>query len=164
MWCYIQWRVFEEYATNYRLFLDANCISTVAESEYHYLKRKGSLSNSYNVDNLSGYWLSHKERYDALINRVDEELQERFLQSLALIASRTWAHFYDCEDEDQTKIIKEVREMNVFTKQYIPLFGKKNWKLSRRIGVFFPHFLSNISFRASWLLNRWNKRFNGGIN
>ncbi len=139
-------RVFEEFATTYKVFLEATCISTLAVSKYHYLNRKGSLSNSYSADNLSGYWLSHKERYDALINRVDEELQERLLQSLAVAASRTWAHLYDCKYEARTKISKELREMNAFTKQRIPLFGNRDWKLSRRIGVFFPHFMNPGSF------------------
>ena len=52
---------------------------------------------------------------------------------------------------------EELREMNVFTKQHIPLFGKRDWKVSQRVGVFFPHFMSNISFLASWLINRMNK-------
>jgi len=146
-------RVFEEYATTYRLFLDANYISTVAESEYHYFKRKGSLSTSYNADNLSGYWISHKERYDALINQVDEESRDKLVWYLALAASRTWAHLYDCEKADRAKINDELQEMNTFTKQHIPLFGKRDWKLSRRIGVFFPHFMNPGSFYLAWIGN-----------
>ena len=152
-------RIFEEYATTYRLFLDANCISTIAGSKYHYLQRKGSLSNNHEMKNLVGYWLSHRERYEALYDQVDEETKPELMRFLATAASRTWAYYLDCPVKERETNNVIISEMNFFTKQHLPMFGDRKWHSSLRICVFFPHFLNRLSFGIAWFINRINRGF-----
>ena len=45
--CFPDRRVFEEKATTYRLFTDANFVCTISPGKYHYLCREWSLSRTH---------------------------------------------------------------------------------------------------------------------
>ena len=51
----------------------------------------------------------------------------------------------------------------VFTKYHIPILGYKKWGLRLRIGVFFPHFCSNLSFKMAWLINNMRIKSRTGL-
>ena len=147
-------RVFEEIATTWRAYMDAESICTVSSNKYHYLQRKESLSKRHDMKSLVGYWLSHKERFVGLYELVESDSQIKLLWFCAKAVSRMWAYYFSCSVEERLQNQQTIQDMNVFTKKWIPLFGYKGWELKLRIGVFFPHFLSSVSLRTAWILNR----------
>lgn len=152
-----QGRVFEDVATTYIVFSSADHVIAIPESKYHYLKRKDSLSEKHCIYNLIGYWLSHKERFDALYNQVDENGKQILLQRCAVAAVRTWSYYNDCIADDREAYNDVICEMNAFVRQYFLLFGDKEWNLLLRAGIFFPHFYNVLSFRTAWMINHIRK-------
>lgn len=147
-------RVYEEWATTYKVFSSCNCVCSMDICLYHYFQRRGSLSRTHNMNNLVGRWLSCKEQLDFLWNTVDEAARSILLRNCANAAGRMWAYYYDCTDEDRKRNKVFVREVNRFTKQHFPLFGDNKWPFRLRIGVLFPHFENVISFRIAKMINR----------
>lgn len=146
-------RVYEDIATTYKLFFEARCVCTVSASKYHYLKRDDSLSGRKTVKNRVGYWRSHRERFEALNEQRDEAERRLLIRFCARAAARMWADYARFSPEEREACGDTAREIHAFTKRYIPLFGDKDWNLRLRIGVFFPHFYSHLSFRTAWLVN-----------
>lgn len=145
-------RLFEDVATTYRLLTEAGTVCTVEDCKYHHLQRQGSLAQHYSMKNLAGYWLSHKERYDFLKDKVGAAEKKVLTRKCARAAARTWAHYHDCGPEERNAYAAAVREMNRFVRQCIPLFGERGWDTALRIGVFFPHFNNSLSFFLSRML------------
>ena len=156
-------RVFEDVATTYRLLNAANYICTVSPVKYCYRVRKDSISRKIDIDNLIGYWKSHKERFEYLERHLPE-LTSVELGLCAKATARTWAHYYDCNKEKRILYSDIIQDMNVFTKKNITLFGNRSWKLRLRIGVIFPHFNNAISFKIAWIINNFASLFTNGLN
>lgn len=150
-------RIYEDIATTYRVLASAERIHVLAESKYHYRRREGSLSKVRDLKNIEDYWLSHKEKFDNLSNQVNESARNNLLKSCARAAARAWALYDECTDGERGNYDTVIRDIHSFTKENIPLFGLKEWSLTMRIGVFFPHFLNVVSFRLAWLIFKLNK-------
>ena len=150
-------RVFEEYATTYRVYASINNICTVNALCYHYLQRKDSLAKTRDLKNLMGFWRSHNERYIFLKDQVDEETNQRLLKLCASAIARAWAYYYECTKEDKCDYDKDIQTMNAFTRNQFAYFGDKSWEITLRIGIFFPHFLNGLSFWVAWFINRLHK-------
>lgn len=153
-------RIFEEYSVTYQVFAASDTVSTTGTSKYHYLQRKDSLSRIHDMNNLIGYWRSNKERYEFLEKHDKKSSMKEQLRYCATAVARTWAYYYDCSLDERNTYNDTVLEMNAFTKQHIPLFGERDWRLSLRVGVWFPHYNNKLSFRMSWLINRVFKKIN----
>lgn len=134
--------------------MNADSICTVPSNKYHYLQRRESLSKSHAMKRLVGYWLSHKERFDALYENVDSCSQRKLLEYCAKAVARMWAYYDSCTEEDRIHNQKVIHDMNVFAKNRLPLFGLKEWELKLRAEVFFSHFDGGISFHTACILNR----------
>lgn len=147
-------RVYEDVATTYRIFAAASRVCTIANSKYHYLIRKGSISNSHNMQNLAGYWQSVKERADFLWNKVDEDGRQHLIKWCALAVARTWAYYYDSPNEERQKHREILFQMNAYSREHIKLFGDKDWDLKLRVGSIFPHYYNALSFKFAWIVNR----------
>ena len=160
-------RVFEDVAVTYQVFSRIDRICTVCMSKYHYQQRIGSLSEEKDEKSLVGYWQSHRERYEFLQGIGDDQLLSQELVFCGFGAARIWALYCDFDRCGIEPITDTVKEIHVFTKRYIPIFGKNGWGLRLRIGVFFPHFLNGLSFRSAWLMNRLYRSvvglMNGGV-
>ena len=151
-------RVFEDVATTYQVFDAVPLISCVPAAKYHYTYREDSLSSSHSMKNLTDCWLSHKERFDYLWDRADDADRKRLLEWCGMAAARLWAYYVDCSEEEHSTYGETVREINAFAKEQLPLFADRTWIIARRIGVFFPHFQNDLSFRAAWLINRLHRK------
>ena len=147
-------RVSEDIAVTYKLLEKANLVTGISVPLYHYLQRDSSITRTYNMDNLVGYWYSVYEQYEYLIDRVSERGKTNLLRQCALAAARTWAHYYDCCREERIQNKAVLSEMNQYMIKNIKMFGEDNWSFNLRIGVVFPHFINVLSFRAAWLINR----------
>lgn len=151
-------RAYEDIAVTYRVFAVAYKVCTLKECKYHYQRRPRSVSKTYNMSNLAGYWLSHKERYDFL--KTHERNDEIWMQLrfCARAAARTWALYCDCTSDDWNAYDSVVSEINNFVRNNIPLFGHKEWGKAMQIGVFFPHFNNMLSFRLAWMAFKMVKK------
>ena len=151
-------RVHEDTAITCKILLNLNTVCSITFPKYHYRQREGSLSKSHEMNCLVGYWLSNREQYEFLKERVDEESNRILRRFCAIAISRAWAHYYDCAFEDRISNRTIFIEMKDFTNCTFPLFGEKWWKLRLRIGIIFPHFYNNWSFRIAWLINHLTRR------
>lgn len=147
-------RIYEDVAVTYQLIGASNCVCIFPASKYHYLQRIDSLSRIHNMKNLTDYWLSHSERYQALKKQVDEKTRLALLLPCSQAAIRTWAYYYDCPAMERAIYSSVVWQMHGFVRQYIPLFGNRGWKIKVRIGSFFPHYRAAWSFKLAWIMNR----------
>ncbi len=154
-------RIFEEIATTYRVFSEADIVCSVAKPEYHYLQRPNGLSKETNMKNLVDYHYSQRERFEALQDRVDEETRHEMLRRCARSLSRIWVHYEDFPLTERLRYRDDIEEMNVFSKQHLPLFGDSSWEIRIRVGTFFSHFQNGLSFRAAGLLNRMDHALSG---
>ena len=126
-----------------------------------YVYRKGSLSRQGNLKNRADFWISHKERYDGQIDQADENEKLALLRWCSTAASRMWAYYCGDTQEEKENYRGTVREMHVFMKRHIPLFGYKEWGLQVRAGALFPHFYSGLSFRTAKVMNQEFKKLAG---
>ena len=151
--CFPVGRVYEDIATTYLIFAVASHVCIIAENKYHYLQREGSLSKVRSMENLIGYWLASKERYDFLYNRSAEAIKQILLRDCAIAIARTWGFCYDNDIKKRNTYRSKIIEMHEFTRQHFPLFGDSSFSLPLRIGVFFPHFLNGVSFQYAMIAN-----------
>ena len=151
-------RVYEEIATTYRVFDAVDNISTIEANAYHYRQREGSLTSIHNMSNFAGYWLSNKERYEYLQNKVDRESRRVLLQKCALAISRMWSNYYTCKTEERLVSQEIIEDMHAFTCLNYPMFGDRTWNLPMRLGILFPHFNNATSLRIASMMNRTYKR------
>ncbi len=154
-------RVYEEIATTYRVFDAVDSISTIEANEYHYRQRERSLTNVHNMSNFAGFWLSNKERYEYLQNKVDEESRRILLQKCAVAICRMWSNYYNCKAEERIATQEIIEDMHVFACRNYPMLGERTWNLPMRLGILFPHFNSAMSLRMASILNRAYKMLRG---
>lgn len=147
-------RIHEDVATTYRVFLDTDRVCVIPDVKYHYRQRKDSLSNTVDMNYLSGFWRSHRERYDALKDKLNEADVRELLRYCGMTAARTWARFYDRPAEERPVFGQDILDMYSFTKKNLPMFGLSGWNGKLRIGVFFSHFKNSLSFRIAWAINK----------
>ena len=154
-------RINEDIATTYRIIKTINSAVVITAAKYHYRYRENSLSHQHDMKSLTDYWFANLERYEHLKTYDDEN--QILLQGCVRAAARMWAYFCDCTGGGRALYKSEIREMNDFMCEYVPLFGCRGWRWNIRIGAFFPHFRNKQSFRTAWLLNRlqkhWRKTF-----
>ena len=152
-------RIFEEIATTYRLFALADTVCSANNFEYHYIRSKEGLSQTYDMRNLIGCWLSNKERYLSLNKILNLDSNRLLLKYCAFAVTRTWAHYNSCDINDRIVYYEIIKEMHDFTRVNIPLFGYPEWDVSLRLGVLFPHFFSRFSFNMAGLTYLVYKKF-----
>ncbi len=87
-------RIYEDTAVVYKLFASSNKICIIEKSMYHYLQREGSLSKVHDMANLTGLWLSNRERYDDLYDLADDTVNQKLLYSCSHSGALTWCFYY----------------------------------------------------------------------
>ena len=146
-------RIFEEHATTFRLFSAVKRICTISPNKYHYRQRADSLSKTYTLKNLTDFWKSNFERYESLKDTGPEN-DYQLKKCCAFAFSRAWAHYCDCDEDNDVIYAKSFDEMNIFARENYPLFGHKGWNMKLRCGIFFAHYNNQLSFRFAWGINR----------
>jgi len=151
-------RIYEDVATTYLVFYSAKSICSISDCKYHYYWRPSSLSRRRDMRNLIGHWVSDKERYEFLYNKVCIDLQSILLCICSRSIVTTWMYYYDCAGEERKRHKDSLIEMNRFSKSNIPLFGEKGWSWKHRICVCLTHFNNRISLRVAWIMKWIGKR------
>lgn len=150
-------KVYEDIATSYRVFLNAQTVCSIDEIKYHYVLHTGSITGTYSLRNLENLWDACRERYEYLKDRIDEESNKILLRICAKAIVKTWIHYYDFSKKERSKKMDLFARMNQFTKQHFALFGTRGWNRNLRIGIVFPHFNNSVSFRLAGIAYKLHK-------
>ena len=146
--------IYEDVATTYRVFDSIETICSISECKYHYVQREKSITKKLSMKKMIDYWLAQRKKFDYLSLQADEKVCNVLIRLCAEAAASFWAHYYDCSEDERSLYHETIQEMNSFVAEHMPLFGERGWKAQLRLGIFFPHFNNNISFRSAWLMNR----------
>ena len=140
-------RVHEETATTYKLLYQSSYVICINECGYHYRNREGSISSSHSLCNLIDFWTANVERYDYCKNLVDEDANNRLLQSCAYAIARAWAW----KDFNTKEIYPVFYKMSTFTKECLPYSVLRRNPIHIRIGCLLGRYPNKFSF---WLAYR----------
>lgn len=155
--------VYEDIFTVYKVFLRAEKVATVRKALYRYRQRKGSIAQTYPMQNLIDYWDAIHQRCEALkIRCADGEVLELEKQCASAIA-RTWRWFNGVSKSQRNYHFLD--ELNSFTIQNYPLLGKKEWPLSLRIYILLAHYNNAVSLKFAYVLNYmlWSIEFSNAL-
>lgn len=166
-------RFFEDIATTYKIFANVAVAVGVSQPLYHYRIRKGSISQTRTLVNLVDFWIVHKDRFDYFYKtgllEKNSDLLDKMYYYFATAVTRTWIWMYLSNKQERKRFEKQIEEMRSFSCQHFSAFGKKDWPLKLRLGIFWTRFNNDMVFFFLYYLNlvyRWGKKkINGyGIN
>ncbi len=158
--------VFEEYATVYKFFLQADTVMSIAKPLYHYRQgRKGSITETHTMANLYDYWLAHKSRYDYFLQdirfNIDEVIINKLKYHCAGAIARTWRWCYENSAQEREQYASSFKEMQGFASSHFPCFGEKGWPLFLRLSIFLARFNNFYVFALLYYLNQVYRRVRG---
>ncbi|MBQ9328409.1 MAG: hypothetical protein IJ225_07725 [Solobacterium sp.] len=157
---------FEDISTVYRLFLNAEKVTGMDLSFYHYSQSDTSISHSAHAQVLIDYWNAHVRRYQSLMEKVeyyeDSRLEQALLKCVAYAAQHFWINLNFCKDRNDEGVADAIKEIHQFVSTHIPLTGAAGWPLILRYGIMLCHFRGTWSRAiAHWsyrLFLLWNNR------
>ena len=156
-------KLFEDISTTYKVLIAAEKVCIIDQIKYHHVQHEGSISTLHDMKNLLDFWYAHLERYKKLFSSIDEESQQELCKYCAVAAARTWTYFYDNPDDERRKYDKEIRNINAFVRQHLPLFGRREWVVPLRIGAFLAHYNNSLSLRTANTMGHLYKHMKKGI-
>lgn len=158
--------VFEEHATVYKFFLQADKSLSIAKPLYHYrLRRKYSITETHTMANLYDYWLAHKSRYDFFLHdyrfNTDEEIMNRLLRNCASAIAHNWRWCYENPAQERERYSSFFKEMQEFATSHFSCFGEKGWPLYLRFSIFMARFNNAFVFALLYYMNLGYRRVRG---
>ena len=158
--------VFEEHATVYRFFLQADKVVSIAKPLYHYrLHRKGSITETHTMANLYDYWLAHKSRYGYFIQddrfNTDEEIMNGLRFNFASVIAHNLRWCYENSRQDRKQYAFFFKEMQEFASSHFSYFGEKGWPLYLRYSIFLARFNNTFVFALLYYMNLMYRRVRG---
>ena len=158
--------VFEEHATVYKFFLQADKVVSIAKPLYHYrLRRKDSITETHTMANLYDYWLAHKSRYDYFLQddrfNTDKEVMSRLELNCASAIAHNWRWCYENSAQERKHYAIVFKEMQEFAASHFPCFGEKGWPLYLRFSIFMARFNNAFVFALLYYLNLGYRRLRG---
>ena len=140
--------VFEDVATMYKVVLKAESLSCVPESLYHYRMRESSIIHSHSMSNLMDYWNAFYNRYLFLCGfpefNNDRKMMNCLEKKVAFAATRTWFWIFGVPKEQRNYVF--LRTVSDSMQKSFPRFGKREWGLVLRAGVFFSRYTNEVLF------------------
>lgn len=141
-------QAFEDVATTYRLLANAT-VTGISTYSYHYLKRSSGITQCHNTQNLVDYWKSHKDRYDNLVDLVDDETRIKLLRFCALAISRTWVWYIRCNESSE-----KITEMSGFAREKMHTAIIRGWPFSLRMCIYLAKHDRAWSFTIAYISNQ----------
>lgn len=158
--------VFEEHATVYKFFLQADSVVSIAKPFYHYrLRRKDAITETHTMANLYDYWLAHKSRYVFFLQderfNTDEEIMNRLQCNCANAIAYNWRWCYGNSAQEREQYASSFKEMQEFASCHFRWFGEKGWPLFLRLSIFLARFDDVFVFALLYYLNHMYRRVRG---
>lgn len=86
--------------------------------------------------------------------KTDQFTDEENLMIAVKGISKAWHWWYGCNAEEKREFSDRIKELLIFTKDNIPIFGYRPWPISMRISALFMHSSSNLLFAVLYALNQ----------
>ncbi len=151
-------RVYEDAATTYKLYLEADKTAVIPDTLYHYRLRTGSIIHTHNIRHTLDLWLALKERYECSCSyplfKDDTELQKACNKLCVGAAGRLWRTYYDSPKEEREKHRRDIRDISNHVKETSPVFGEKGWLFRFKIYSLLTRSTSSVSLGLAYLLNK----------
>ena len=150
----------EEIALTYLLLENAETVAGISRGGYHYYMRKGSLDHTPSQKMLTDLWTANRDKYfhilDTVVPAADpksgRELLSLQLKNYANAILRNWAWRWKQQPADERQAAA-VREMRDFSRENIPLTGRRTWPLRLRMFVFLTRHDCPSAFFTVYCLN-----------
>ena len=123
---YPKGRVQEDVATTYKLILNANSVSYNKSKLYFYLKRKGSILDTWNIKNELDLYTNALERYQFIEQKMGNLLDNN--KYFLIVTCDLFDKCYHFLDEDKLSKIKSIMKKIIREKDVI-----KNVSISKKI-------------------------------
>ena len=151
----------EEIALTYLLLENAETVAGISRGGYHYYMRKGSLDHTPSLKMLTDLWTANRDKYfhirDTVVPAADpksgRELLSLQLKNCANAILRNWAWRWKQQSAGEDGQAAVVREMRDFSRENIPLTGRRTWPLRLRMFVFLTRHDRPFAFFAVYCLN-----------
>lgn len=147
---------YEDIATLYKVFLNAQVVSCSSKPLYHYRMRANSIIHTLSMNNLKDNWNAYYCRYLSLngISEIkeDQECIDLMENWLANKAATTWQNISGISKKQRDYDF--LRTVSHFVRDHFPITGKRNWDLVLRVRVFFVRYANDISFTILYVLSR----------
>lgn len=155
-------RVLEDIATLYKVFVNTATAVSISKPLYHYRIRKGSISQIHSLKYLIDCWIAYKERFEFFLQKNeykdDQELVDVLHYGCALAIAKTWRWVYGCQIRESTFYWSYIDEMCLFSREYLPWFGKEKWPFFLRLSCFLSKFKIPFIFATLYCMNQVFRR------
>lgn len=146
----------EDIGTIYKVMLKANSLSYIPKPLYHYRMRSDNISHTVSMNNCIDFWDAHYGRYSFFSAhsefKMDREIQECLEKQIAFAAVGIWRWAFLIPKEQRDYVFFHM--ISDFVRRNIPVFGKKNWSIVLRTGIFFCRYANVVSFFVLHIPNR----------
>ncbi len=150
-------KVFEDIATAYRLFENADSVCCIPDVLYHYSINPDGISKVHGLRNLIDYWDANHERYLYLSRRepycLDRENVEHLIRSCTAAAFRTWRWIYPYLDMLGEQEEAKLREMEALIREKSAECDKRDWPIYLKIAPFCMRFRNKVLFAILYYMN-----------
>ena len=114
---YPEGRIFEDYATTYRLLQESQRLAYIPDCLIHYRNRVNSLSNIHSMKSLVDYWIVYHERFRTL-SSLSQGYYKVALSECIGAVSRMWRWYAGCTEKEKKGAQKYLDEMQEFVKKH----------------------------------------------
>lgn len=114
---YPEGRIFEDYATTYKLIQKSRRLTYIPDCLIHYRNRQNSLSNIHSMKSLVDYWTVYRERFDRL-GKISDDYYRVTLSAAIRAVGRMWRWYDGCTGEEKRKSKRHLDEMRRFVEEH----------------------------------------------
>lgn len=114
---YPEGRIFEDIATTYLILQKTAKLAYLPDCLIHYRNRQNSLSDIHSMKSLVDYWLTYRERFDALSPLSEEYYRLSLAESLGAV-SRLWRWYAGCTRSERAAARKYLDETQRFVEAH----------------------------------------------
>ena len=114
---YPEGRIFEDYATTYKLLQKAKKLIYIPDCLTHYRNRINSLSNIHSMKSLVDYWKTYHERFE-ILSPLSSDYYRTTLSGAVNAVSRMWRWYAGCSKEEKEEGKPILDEMQQFMKEH----------------------------------------------
>ena len=114
---YPEGRLFEDYATTYKLLQVSTRLSYIPDCLIHYRNRENSISNAHAMNNLVDYWWVFHQRFETMSSISDEYYRVTLSDCIGAV-SRMWRWYAGCSKEEKKRGTMVLDEMQSFVEKH----------------------------------------------
>ena len=157
-----EFHVFEDVATIYRTFFDAEKTVSISNLLYHYRRHKDCISNDHSVNHLMDYWDSYYMRYREMKQlpafNENRNTMGILVEKTVRAATIVWRWIYVIPKDNQKKFMTNLKSISKFVRKNTPILGFRNCGTYARVMMFLARYPNRLSFLAAYVIDQQNRR------